>query len=147
MSEHKAVIDWSRDGKEFTYAGYSRNHTMTFENGATLGASAAVAFRGDAEKVDPEALYVASLSSCHMLTFLSIAARQKLVVESYRDEAVGVLEKNEQGKLAVTKVTLHPQIVFGGEGVDEATLAAMHERSHAECFIANSVKTVVGVGG
>jgi organic hydroperoxide reductase OsmC/OhrA len=114
--------------------------------GSTIRASAAPAYLGSASCVDPEEAFVASISSCHMLTFLAIAARKKYVVDDYRDEAVGVLEKDAAGRLAITKATLQPQIRFAGEKTptpDE--LAQMHEQSHHACFIANSVKTEVTV--
>jgi len=94
--------------------------------------------------VDPEEAFVVSLSSCHMLWFLSIAAGKGFVVENYRDEAVGIMEKNAEGKLAMTRVTLHPVVNFGGDRLpDKNEIEAMHHQAHDECFIANSVKTDV----
>jgi len=95
--------------------------------------------------VDPEEAFVAALSSCHMLTFLAIAARKRLVVDAYDDHAVGVMAKNEQGRLAITHVTLHPKIVWAGPEPDAETLERLHHRAHVECFIANSVTTSVTV--
>lgn len=146
MSEHKAVIGWKRESADFTYASYNRDHDWAFEGGTRLRASAAPQFRGNAAHPDPESALVAALSSCHMLTFLAIAARKGYVVDSYRDEAVGHLEKNANGKLAVTRVELHPVIAFGGTKVPaDAELAQLHDASHHECFIANSVLTQVTV--
>ena len=109
-------------------------------------ASAAPEFLGRAELPNPEEALVAALSSCHMLTFLAVAARKRLVVNSYEDEAVGVMAKNEDGRLAVTRVVLRPRIVWGGERTPTAEeIARMHEISHRECFIANSVRTEVVV--
>lgn len=140
MSEHKAILRWERNGLDFGYKTYSRNHSWTFENGLSIEASAATQFLGDASKVDPEQAFVASLSSCHMLTFLAIASFKKIVVESYIDEAVGHLAKNEQGKFVIAKVELHPQVVFAeGNEPDRATLEAMHHKAHEDCFLANSV--------
>jgi organic hydroperoxide reductase OsmC/OhrA len=97
-----------------------------------------------AAAVDPEEAFVASLSSCHMLSFLWIAAKRKFIVESYRDEAAGVLEKNSDGKMAITVVTLRPAVLFTGERVPtREELRAMHDESHEMCFIASSVKTDV----
>jgi organic hydroperoxide reductase OsmC/OhrA len=145
MSEHKATIKWSRAGKDFTYKTYSRDHTWSL-NGNDVPASATTAYLGSPNRVDPEAALVAALSSCHMLTFLALAANKGFVVDSYEDAAVGHLEKNAQGKLAVTRVDLHPKIAFGGAKQPAAAdLDALHEKAHKECFIANSVNTDVRV--
>jgi organic hydroperoxide reductase OsmC/OhrA len=147
MSEHHAGVAWSRTSADFTYDSYNRAHEMVFKAGAIrLPASSAPAFRGDADRVDPEEAYVASLSSCHMLTFLAICARKRLTVDRYEDEAVGHLEKGQGGKRWIARVELHPEVRFGpGTAPDEPTLMAIHHQAHAECFIANSVKTEVTV--
>jgi organic hydroperoxide reductase OsmC/OhrA len=145
MSEHKATIKWSRAGKDFTYKTYSRDHVWSL-NGNEVPASATTAYLGNPNRVDPEAALVASLSSCHMLTFLALAANKGFVVDSYEDAAVGHLEKNAQGKLAVTRVELHPKIAFGGaKQPGAADLEWLHDKAHKECFIANSVTTDVKV--
>jgi organic hydroperoxide reductase OsmC/OhrA len=144
MSQHRATITWDRAGAEFEYESYSRNHLWHLEGGTEVAASAAPEFRGDLEKVNPEEAFVAALSSCHMLTFLALAARKRIVVERYRDDAVGYLEKNEDGRLAMTRVVLSPDITFA-EAPSAADLAHLHERAHANCFIANSVRTEVSV--
>ena len=145
MSEHKANIKWSRGGKDFTYKTYSRDHVWSV-NGNEIPASATTAYLGNPNRVDPEAALVAALSSCHMLTFLALAANKGFVVDSYEDAAVGHLEKNAQGKFAVTRVELHPKIAFGGAKQPAAAdLDALHEKAHKECFIANSVTTDVRV--
>lgn len=108
--------------------------------------TAAPAYLGNPANVDPEEAYVASLSSCHMLTFLAIACKQKFVLESYEDEAVGHMEKNAQGKMAITRVELHPKIKWGGEREPTAEeLDKLHHAAHDNCFIANSVVTEVTV--
>ena len=146
MSEHKATIRWARDGKDFTYKSYSRDHVWKFENGFEVPASAAPSYLGNPQRVDPEAAFVAALSSCHMLTFLALAANKGFVVESYEDAAVGHLEKNAAGKLAITRVELHPKVVYGGsKQPTEADLEWLHDKAHRECFIANSVTTEVRV--
>jgi organic hydroperoxide reductase OsmC/OhrA len=146
MSEHKATLKWSRDGKDFTYKTYPRNHTWRFEGGAEVPASAAPQYLGDPSRVDPESALVAALSSCHLLTFLAIASNSGFVVDSYEDDPVGHLEKNANGKLAVTRVVLRPKIVFGGaKQPTEQDLARLHDKAHKECFIANSVLTTVTV--
>ncbi len=146
MSEHVAEIVWKRETDSFAYSDYNRTHAWKFDGGIEVKAAAAPAYLGDPSCVDPEEAFVASLSSCHMLTFLAIAAKKKLVVDAYVDRAVGVMEKNEDGRLAITRVTLHPKIEFApGVEVDAETLAHMHHASHEHCFIANSVKTEVTV--
>jgi organic hydroperoxide reductase OsmC/OhrA len=145
MSEHRVAVAWKRTTADFTYDSYSRNHTWTFEeSGVEVPASAAPAFRGDPSRVDPEAAFVAALSSCHMLTFLAIAARKRLVVDGYRDAAVGYLEKDGGGKLAITRVVLRPEVTFRDPPAPEV-VERMHHLSHDECFIARSVKTDVRV--
>jgi len=145
MSEHKATLRWNRDGKDFTYKTYSRDHVWT-ASGVDVPASAAPAYLGNASRVDPEGALVGALSSCHMLTFLALAANKGFVVESYDDEAVGHLEKNANGKMAITRVDLHPKIVFGGaKQPTAADMEWLHDKAHKECFIANSVTTDVRV--
>jgi len=146
MSEHRAQIVWSRRSADFTYASYNREHEWRFKGGVVVSASAAPQYKGSDQCPDPEDAFVASLSSCHMLTFLAIAARRSFVVDHYEDAAVGHLEKNAQGRLAITRVELHPTIRFGGDRTpDAATLEQMHDAAHRECFIANSVHTEVRV--
>lgn len=145
MSEHRVTIDWERGDVEFRYETYHREHVWIFEGGTRVEASAAPDFLGNASRVDPEEAFVASLSSCHMLTFLALAARRRLVVERYRDEAVGTMEKNEQGRLAVTRVVLRPRIEFAGVQPGAEEVARLHEKAHEHCFIANSVRSEVRV--
>jgi organic hydroperoxide reductase OsmC/OhrA len=147
MSEHHASVSWKRTTAEFTYDSYNRAHEMRFKRGAiVLPASSAPAFRGDADRVDPEEAFIASLSSCHMLSFLAICARKRLTVESYEDDAVGFLEKDEDGRLWIPRVVLKPRIRFGeSTQIDSRIVAQIHHQSHQECFIANSVKTDVSV--
>jgi organic hydroperoxide reductase OsmC/OhrA len=146
VSEHRATIHWKRETPDFSYESYDRTHRWTFDGGVTVTASAAPAYRGRAELVDPEEALVASIASCHMLTFLAIAARRRLVVDRYEDEAVGFLEKNAEGRLAITRVVLRPRIRFSGARTpDAAELEKLHELSHDQCFIANSVRTEIAV--
>jgi organic hydroperoxide reductase OsmC/OhrA len=146
MSEHKVTLEWKRESESFSYESYNRDHVLIFEGGARVSASAAPAYRGNPAHVNPEEGFVAALSSCHMLTFLAIAAKKKFVVDSYSDHAVGFLEKNPKGKLAITRVILHPQVVFGGgTPPTPEQIAGFHEHAHSECFIANSVTTEVTV--
>jgi organic hydroperoxide reductase OsmC/OhrA len=146
MSEHKVTLKWERGGAEFSYQKYPRDHTWSFDGGHTMTATAAPAYLGNPAHVDPEEAFVASLSSCHLLTFLAIACKQKFVIDSYEDEAVGHLEKNADGKLAITRVELRPKITWGGDRKPSAEeLDKMHHSAHENCFIANSVRTVVTV--
>lgn len=146
MSEHKATISWNRGAPEFTYETYSRDHAWRFDGGVEVAGSAAPSYKGSPERVDPEEALVAAISSCHLLTFLALAARKRFVVERYDDEAVGFMEKNEAGKLAITRVELRPKIVFGGEAQPSADeIERLHHLAHENCFIANSVKTEVTV--
>ena len=146
MSEHRVTVAWERGGRDFTYEVYSRDHTWKFDGGATISASAAPGYRGNPDLVDPEQAFVASLSSCHMLTFLALAAKKRFIVDRYTDPATGHVEKNEDGKLAVARVVLRPDIAFGGEKQPSPEeLGELHERAHDLCFVANSVKTVVSV--
>ena len=143
MSVHKARIEWQRETDSFKYADYSRDHVWHFDT-TTIFASAAPGYLGDETRIDPEEAYVAALSSCHMLTFLAVASKKGYVVDSYVDDATGVLAKNEDGKLAMTRVTLRPKAVFSGDKKpDQDALDRIHELAHQECFIANSVKTEV----
>ncbi len=146
MSEHQAEIVWNRESSEFTYASYNRNHDWTFDAGVTVRASASPDFKGDASCIDPEEAFVASIASCHMLSFLAVACKRRFVVDAYRDGAVGILAKNEDGRLAVTKVTLRPEVTFGGElRPSPEDLRKLHDEAHHSCFIANSVRCEIVV--
>jgi organic hydroperoxide reductase OsmC/OhrA len=149
--EYKAVIAWERGaGEPFTDLKFSRAHRWSFDGGITVpGSSSPLSVRvpySHAEAVDPEEALVAALSSCHMLTFLYLAAKQGIVVDTYQDEAVGVMTKNARGKLFVSKVALRPRIAFAGtQPPNAAQLAELHHHAHEECYIANSVLTEVVV--
>lgn len=145
MSEHPVQLHWQRSTPDFDIKSYNRGHAVTFKNGQALSMSAAAAYRGDADMVDPEEAFVASLASCHMLTFLAIAAGRKFTVDSYEDDAVGYLERLDNGRMAMTRVVLRPRITFAGEQPDETALHEMHEKAHSACFIANSVTTAVTI--
>ena len=152
MHTYKACIHWKRKDDRFTDNRYSRAHTWTFDGGVSVPASsspASVPLPYSAENaVDPEEALVAAASSCHMLWFLSLAARAGFLIESYNDEAYGVLEKDASGRLSMTRITLRPQTVWGGErtpGPEE--IAALHRAAHDECYIANSLKGEVIVEG
>ena len=152
MAEHKATISWQRTSPDFLKGKYSREHTWTFDGGLSVPASASpsvvpLPFSNPAN-VDPEEAFVASISSCHMLTYLYLAGRQGFQVDSYRDEAVGVVTKNEQGVPWVSAVTLNPKIVYSGDKLPGAEdVEQLHHLAHEQCFIANSVKTRITVAG
>lgn len=145
MSEHRATIEWARTSSDFTYATYNRDHVWRFDSGQSLGASATPAYKGNPAMVDPEEAFVAALSSCHMLTFLALAAKQGFTVDRYIDEAVGHMAKGGDGKMAITRVELAPQITFAGTPPTGEQLDQLHHAAHEHCFIANSVKTDVAV--
>ena len=148
MSEHSATIEWQRGEQDFLGNRYSRKHTLRFDGGAELPGSSSPSVvplpMSDASAVDPEEMFVASLSSCHLLWFLSIAAARKFCVDSYTDNASGLMTRDVEGKMAITVVTLKPHVVFSGDlqpTVEQ--IHALHNNAHEECFIANSVKTEV----
>ena len=147
--EYRATIVWRREGEDFGKGRYSRGHEWRFDGGVTLAASASPAVvplpfsREDA--VDPEEAFVAALSSCHMLTFVDMARRAGIIVDSYEDEAVGIMERIAPGRMAITRVTLRPRIVFQDAVPDSAKLDELHHRAHEACFIANSVTTQISV--
>ena len=144
-------IGWKKKSKEaFLDNKYSRAHTWTFDGGIELAASASPHVvplpMSNENAVDPEEAFVASLSSCHMLWFLSLAVEKQFLVESYEDNAEGVLGKNEEAKLAMTRVTLNPKVTFGGNHLPSRDeIDELHHSAHEKCFIANSVKTKITV--
>jgi organic hydroperoxide reductase OsmC/OhrA len=146
MSEHKVTLTWQRGGAEFSYQKYPRDHTWSFDGGHSMTGTAAPAYLGNPAHVDPEEAFVASVASCHMLTFLAIACKQKFVLDSYEDEAVGFMEKNAEGRLAITRIELRPKLAWSGDRKPSAKdLEQMHHAAHENCFIANSIKTQVTV--
>ncbi len=151
--EYRATIRWTRgEDESFSDNRYSRGHMWSFDGGIKIPGSASPSVvplpfsREDA--IDPEEAFVAAVSSCHMLTFLSIAAKKRFVIDRYEDKALGVMTKNGNGKLFVSKVTLDPAIEFSGEKLPSPEqIADMHHLAHKECFIANSVLTEIVVAG
>lgn len=148
MSDYLAKVTWRRGDQAFSDNRYSRGHVWEFDGGASVPASSSPHVvplpLSVAENVDPEEAFVAALSSCHMLFFLSIAAKRGFVIDEYCDEAVGTMEKGADGRTAMTKVRLRPRVVFSGdERPTREDLERMHHRAHDLCFIASSVKTEV----
>jgi organic hydroperoxide reductase OsmC/OhrA len=148
MAEYTATISWERGDSPFVNGDYTRAHTWCFDGGLTVAASASPHIvsvpYSKPENLDPEEAFIASLSSCHMLFFLSIAATRGFVVDQYRDSAIGYLEKDSDGTLAMTRVILRPKAVYSGKlAPTESQIASIHHQAHEQCFIANSVKTLV----
>ena len=150
MSEYVAIIEWNREGGDFAANTYSRGHTWSFDGGLVVPASSAPDVvpvpQSIAENVDPEEAFIASLSSCHMLWFLAIAGKSGYIVDDYRDEASGIMAKKENGKLAITEVSLKPKTSFSGDKIpDREQLEKLHEKAHRNCFIANSVNSEIKI--
>ena len=143
MSEHRATVEWKRQG-DFVYETYSRMHEWRFESGVAVPGRASPSnipkTAPSAPGIDPEEAFIASLSSCHMLWFIHLALQRKFVVDRYVDEAVGVLDKNW-----MSQVTLRPIVSFSGKAPSDDEHRALHHKAHEKCFIANSVKTEVRV--
>lgn len=148
MAYSVRVVWENRDGASFADNKYSREHRWIFDGGTVVPGSSSphvvpLPYSSEAA-VDPEEAFVASLSSCHMLWFLSIAVENNFIVESYEDNAEGVMGKNDEGRIAMTKVTLRPRAKFSGDRVPTAPdIESVHHEAHDKCFIANSVKTIV----
>jgi organic hydroperoxide reductase OsmC/OhrA len=150
MSRYTANVRWTRGDARFTDNRYSRRHAWHFDGGAEVPGSSSpqsvpVPY-SDPEAVDPEEAFVAALSSCHMLFFLSIAAKRGHRIDEYIDDAEGFLEKDGDGRMSMTRVVLHPRIAFSGDHPpSSADVDAMHDEAHHACYIANSVKTAVEI--
>ena len=149
MSQYNAKISWRRaEEEDFIRSEYSRAHQWSFDGGVTVPASSSphivpIPYSVEAN-VDPEEAYVASISSCHMLFFLSIAAKRRFVIDEYIDNAVGIMAQDDSGRLAITKVILRPQISFSGDKQPSAEqIKKLHHQSHDQCFIANSVRSEI----
>ena len=147
MGHHTATVAWERaSGDPFTGNRFSRGHRWSFDGGLTVPASSSpsvVPRFSDPGGIDPEEAFVASLSSCHMMTFLYLAAKRGLVVNRYEDTAEGELSRNESGRFWMSRVTLRPRIDWDGDAPDAATSEELHHQAHEECFIANSVRTEI----
>ncbi|MEI6716069.1 MAG: OsmC family protein [Verrucomicrobiota bacterium] len=150
MSQHSATIRWTNTGPDFLKRRYSREHTIQFDGGTVVNGSPSPhvvpAPWSNAAAVDPEEAFVASVASCHMLWFLHVAIDSGFEALSYEDNALGEMTKNERGKLWISRITLHPKIVWSGKRqptADEVT--QLHQRAHEECFIANSIRTEVRI--
>lgn len=150
MSQHVAVVEWSRGDQPFADNTYSRGHDWRFDGGAVVRGSSAPSGvpepMSDPSAVDPEEALVAALSSCHMLFFLAYARKDGFIVDSYRDEAEGSMSKDERGKVSITEIILRPAITWSGDKLpDAAAIADLHHRSHDICYIANSIRAEVKI--
>jgi organic hydroperoxide reductase OsmC/OhrA len=144
MSEHRAAVAWTRTTPGFDYDGFDRRHQLSFKNGRiVLAGDAAADYRGQGAAPDPEELFAASLGACHMLSFLAVAARMRIVVDAYADAPTAFVGKDADGRLAVTRVVLAPRVTFAAGAPPPAKLAQMHELAHRNCFVANAVKAEV----
>ena len=150
MASYRATADWSlKDGEDFATGRYSRGHSVVFGSGYEAPGTASPHVVGNKWSVpgavDPEEMLVGAINTCHMLSFLHVAREAGFTVTRYRDEAVGIMEKNSAGELWVSKVTLHPEIAYAGAQPDADQREHMHHKAHEICFIANSVKTEIVV--
>ncbi|CAN7514679.1 OsmC family protein [Phenylobacterium sp. LjRoot219] len=150
MAFYRATVDWTlAEGEDFPNGRYSRGHSVAFEHGPEVPGTASAHVVGNkwavAGAVDPEQMLVASISACHMLSFLHVARLAGFVAVGYRDAAEGLMEKNAEGRIAVTRVALRPAIAWQGPAPDAAQLDHLHHEAHEACFIANSVKTEIVV--
>jgi organic hydroperoxide reductase OsmC/OhrA len=150
MASYTATLNWTRDDAVFTDGKYSRAHEIAFDGGVTMPASSSPHVvrvplsREDA--VDPEEMFVASLSSCHMLFFLDFARRGGFVVDAYVDDAEGVMGKDDRGRMAMTQVKLNPQIAWAGnKAPTPEEIRELHHKAHEACFIANSFRGDVAI--
>jgi organic hydroperoxide reductase OsmC/OhrA len=145
MDKYQITLNWKRITPDFKYETYDRTHTITFDGGSQIQASAAPAHFGNPKLPNPEKMLIAAVSSCYMLTFLAVAGKQGFVVDSYNDKALGIMGKNDKGQTVVTEVILKPEIKYSGKQPDAETLRKIHEKSHTHCFITNSVTAQVKV--
>ncbi|HQZ03065.1 MAG TPA: OsmC family protein, partial [Thauera sp.] len=146
MSQHHSTIEWQRAAHPTEAETFSRNHVATLNGGQVVAMSSAAEYKGDPEAADPEQMLLTALASCHMLTFLAVADVKGYCVERYRDTPVAHLEKDAEGRMAVTRIELSPQVSFsGGNQPDAEALAKLHASAHRNCFIAHSITSKVTV--
>ena len=146
MSDHRITLNWQRNEATFERGNYPKDHQVRYLGGQTLGVSAAAAYGGNAALADPEQMLLSALASCHMLTFLAVAANRGFVVDQYLDDAECELGKNAEGATAVVSATLRPAVRFAGDKQPDAEeYAKLHERAHKGCFVGQSLKTEVRV--
>ncbi|MFM8270669.1 MAG: OsmC family protein [Pseudomonadota bacterium] len=145
MSQYRAKLQWKNPGTDFNYDTFDRTHEISFPGGIQIKGTSAPEYLGKKEFANPEELLAATLASCHMLTFLAVAAKSRLHVTSYEDNPVATLDKNAEGKLAVTHIQLSPKATFQGETPTPEKLQELHAKAHRNCFIANSLACKMAV--
>ena len=146
MSTFKINVKWNRTTSDFNFETYVRDHVITYSGNQTLNSSSAPDFKGNANLTNPEEILASALATCHMLTFFAVTSKSGYTVDSYEDDAVAILDKNAEGKMAVTEIILHPVVKFSGEKLpDQEKIKSMHDKAHHNCFIANSIKSHVQV--
>jgi organic hydroperoxide reductase OsmC/OhrA len=140
MSEYEAKLSWSLGAGEMAFGKYSTNHRMTFSGGLSATLTAAPEYGGDSRYVNPEQALAAALSSCHMMTFIALAAKARWKLRKYQDRAVALLGKTDDGRTRVSEIVLHPVTEFEpGHEIEPGKLSEMHERAHRYCFVANAI--------
>jgi peroxiredoxin-like protein len=143
VGSFKIAIKWENT---FTPESYVRDHTVHFSGQQQLQNSAAKEYSGNENMANPEELLASALASCHMLTFLAICSKSRFLVKSYEDEAIAILDKNTEGKMAIIQITLHPKVEFKGDNLpDLEKIKLLHDKAHQNCFVANSIKCHVDV--
>jgi organic hydroperoxide reductase OsmC/OhrA len=144
MSEHKIILTWKKQTESFAYKDYNRDHQWDFGNDLIVNASSAPEFLGNPDYADPERAFAAALSSCHLLFFIAICSKKRLIVSEYVDHATAFLEKDDVGELVISKVLLRPQVTFAPDiEVEQEVIETIHHQSHEKCFLARSVKSEV----
>ena len=146
MAAHQVALRWQRRSPDFEYQTFDRSYTLHFSGGQILPGSSSPVYFGNPTLINPEEILIASLSSCFMLTFLSIAALKRFVVDSYEDEAECELGKNEHGKTMISRIILRPKVSFGqGRQPDPDSLAELYRKAEENCFVSNSLRSEVTV--
>jgi organic hydroperoxide reductase OsmC/OhrA len=153
VSEYSADVIWRRSaGEAFIDSRYSRAHEWRFDGGVVVPASSAAASvplpYSKSENVDPEEALLAATSACHMLWFLSLAARSRFVVDAYEDHALGTMAADERGRKSITRIVLRPKVRFSGaRPPDAAGVEQLHHEAHEQCYVANSLRSEITVAG
>ena len=146
MGQHKTSIHWERDTGHFNIKSFNRDHVIRFENGVAINATSAPEYTGNLELISPEDLLVATISSCHMMTFLAIASLKNWLVQTYNDQAQGFLEENSRGRVMMNRVILQPQVLFSGSNLPTSKEQEdIHFKAKRSGFITNSVRTSISI--
>tara|TARA_Y100001936_G_C15491458_1_gene368626 strand:+ start:27 stop:476 length:450 start_codon:yes stop_codon:yes gene_type:complete len=144
MNNLSIELNWLLEDGELSYGKYSTDHKIKINDEIIINAGSAVEYGGNPNNLNPEQAFVAAVSSCHMMTFLALAAKMKWPVIRYEDKAVAYLGKNSKGKMSVSKIELNPKVSFENNfSVSDEEMEKMQDRSHRYCFIANSLSDEV----